>query len=182
MIQTQVMHLSKSDFKLARQCITKLYYKKLNYPNSLEEDQFMQLLAEGGYMVGKLAQILYPVVLVEKMDTAVTRTRELLSANQNICIHEATIESRGKLIRIDILNKKGKVLELIEVKAKSWNSETDDISQQKTRRDFEEYLEDVAFQYIVLKEAFPGYTIRPYLLMPDKSKRTTVEGLNSQFR
>ncbi len=176
------MHLSKSDFKLARQCITKLYYKKLRYPNTLEDDQFMQLLAEGGYMVGRLAQILYPGVLVNKMETAVATTRELLSAHKNICIHEATIESKGKIIRIDILNKKGKVLELIEVKAKSWNSETDDFSLHKTRREFEEYLEDVAFQYIVLKEAYPEYSIRPYLLMPDKSKRTSVEGLNSQFR
>ena len=176
------MHLSKSDFKLARQCITKLYYKKLKYPSSLEDDEFMQLLAEGGYMVGKLAQLIYPGVLLDKMATAVETTRQLLSANQNICLHEATIESGGKMIRIDILNKKGKVLELIEVKAKSWNSDTDDFSLQKTRREFEEYLEDVAFQFIVLKEAYPEYTIRPYLLMPDKSKRTTVEGLNSQFR
>ena len=175
------MHLSKSDFKLARQCITKLYYKKLKYPNTLEDDQFMQLLAEGGYMVGKLAQLLYPGINVDNLATAVAQTRQLLASGKDVCLHEATIESNGKLIRIDILKKKGKVLELIEVKAKSWNSEYDDISTYKTRRDYEEYIEDVAFQYIVLKEAYPGYTIRPYLLMPDKSKRTQVEGLNGQF-
>jgi hypothetical protein len=182
MLQTQFMHLSKSDFKLARQCITKLYYKKLKYPNALENDQFMQLLAEGGYMVGKLAQLLYPGVLVDKLDTAVAKSAELLATKKNICIQEATIESKGKLIRIDILNKKGNVLELIEVKAKSWNSAKDNLYEHKTRRQFEEYIEDVAFQYIVLKEAYPDYEIRPYLLMPDKNKRTSVEGLNGMFR
>ena len=176
------MHLSKSDFKIARQCITKLYYKKRRYPNTLEDDPFMQLLAEGGYMVGKLAQINFPGITITNMQTAVEETRKLIEKNTNVCIHEATIEIKGKLIRIDILNKKGKVLELIEVKAKSWDSSVNNLHDPKIYREYEEYLEDVAFQYIVLKEAFPGYTIRPYLYMPDKSKRTSVEGLNGQFR
>ena len=154
----------------------------MKYPNTLEDDQFMQLLAEGGYMVGKLAQLLYPGINVDNMATAVVKTKQLLASPKDVSLHEATIESKGKLIRIDILNKKGKVLELIEVKAKAWDSNKDDISSYKTRREYEEYLEDVAFQYIVLKEAYPGYTIRPYLLMPDKQKRTQVEGLNGQFR
>jgi len=175
------MYLSKSDFKLSRQCITKLYYKKKRYPSILEEDPFMQLLAEGGYMVGKLAQILYPGQMISNMSIAVAETRKLIRENRNVCIHEATIESNRKMIRIDILNKKGKTLELIEVKAKSWHSGIANLSDPKTYREFEEYLEDVAFQYIVLKEAFPEYTIRPYLLLPDKAKRTNIEGLNGQF-
>ena len=38
--------LSKSDFKVARECGTKLYYRKLRYPNTMEEDAYLQLLAE----------------------------------------------------------------------------------------------------------------------------------------
>ncbi|HUR12822.1 MAG TPA: DUF2779 domain-containing protein [Flavitalea sp.] len=153
----------------------------MRYPSILEEDAFMQLLAEGGYMVGKLAQILYPGHLISRLSDAVEKTRRLIDENENVCIHEATIVSDRKMIRVDILRKKGKTLELIEVKAKSWNSTVDDLSEPKTAREFEEYLEDVAFQYIVLSEAFPEYTIKPYLFMPDKSKRTNIEGLNGQF-
>ena len=174
-------YLSKSDFKIARDCITKLYYKKMRYPSSTDTDPFMQLLAEGGYMVGKLAQLLYPGVMIERMETALQETKRLLETNENICIHEATIESKGKLIRIDILNKKGKLLELIEVKAKSWNSDEYDFGNKQIITKFQEQLEDVAFQYYVLTETFPDYIVKPYLFLPDKAKRTNIEGLNSQF-
>lgn len=172
--------LSKSDFKIARQCITKLYYKKKHYPSSSDSDPFMELLAEGGYMVGKLAQILYAGITLEKLEGAAEKTRELLK-QENVCIHEATIEVNNKIIRVDILNKKGNVLELIEVKAKSWDSDSYNWSIKKVKNDFDEYLEDVAYQYLVLREAFPGLTIKPYLFLPDKAKRTNIEGLNGLF-
>jgi hypothetical protein len=172
--------LSKTDFKIAKSCITKLYYKKKRYPSGSDGDPFMELLAEGGYMVGKLAQILYPGTTIERVEGAAALTRELLQ-QENICIHEAAIESNGKIIRIDILNKKGKLLELIEVKSKSWDSDAYSWDSKKTIKDFEAYLEDVAYQYYVLKEAYPGYTIKTYLLLPDKAKRTNIEGLNGQF-
>lgn len=172
--------LSKSDFKIARQCITKLYYKKKKYPSGSDSDPFMELLAEGGYMVGKLAQLLYPGVTLEKMEGAEEQTRQLLQ-QENACIHEATININNKIIRIDILNKKGNVLELIEVKVKSWDSDHYDWRNKSVKKDFLEYLEDVAYQYYVLKEAYPDFTIRSYLYLPDKAKRTNMEGLNGMF-
>ena len=45
------MHLSKSDFKVARTCGTKLYYKKLRYPSKQDDDPYLEFLADGGYMV-----------------------------------------------------------------------------------------------------------------------------------
>ena len=172
--------LSKTDFKIARSCITKLYYKKKRYPSGTQSDPFMELLAEGGYMVGKLAQILYPGTTIERMEGTAEQTRELLK-QENICIHEAAIEINGKIIRIDILNKKGKLLELIEVKSKSWDSNEYSLDNKQTRRELKEYLEDVAYQYYVLKQAYPEYEIKPYLFLPDKAKRTKIEGLNGQF-
>lgn len=40
--------------------ITKLYYKKMDYPSDLATNEYMQFLAEGGYAVGKLAMLLLP--------------------------------------------------------------------------------------------------------------------------
>lgn len=48
--------LSKSDFKLARSCATKLYYRELGYPQSTDDNPFLDMLAEGGYMVEQLAE------------------------------------------------------------------------------------------------------------------------------
>ena len=53
-------YLTKSRFKLALSCPTKLYYgtKENNYENTHSDDPFMKALAEGGYQVGELAKFL----------------------------------------------------------------------------------------------------------------------------
>ena len=53
-------YLTKSRFKLALSCPTKLYYgtKENNYENTQSDDRFMKALAEGGYQVGELAKFL----------------------------------------------------------------------------------------------------------------------------
>lgn len=52
--------LTKSRFKLALDCPTKLYYVGKNeYENQQEEDSFLEALAEGGYQVGELAKCYY---------------------------------------------------------------------------------------------------------------------------
>ena len=44
------------------------------------------------------------------------------------------------------------------------------------------YLQDVAFQKYVVMQAFPGSTVTAHLLMPDKSKTATENGLNQCFK
>jgi hypothetical protein len=51
------MHLSKSDFKVARSCGTKLYYRKLRYPSNQDDDPYLEFLADGGYMVSECAGV-----------------------------------------------------------------------------------------------------------------------------
>ena len=53
-------YLSKSRFKQALNCPTKLYYgtKGNNYADNNADDPFMAALAEGGYQVGELAKFL----------------------------------------------------------------------------------------------------------------------------
>jgi len=172
-------YLSKSDFKVAQSCITKLYYKKMRYPTPATDDGYLELLAEGGYMVGKLAQLLYPDGVEVKTEKgtpfAINETKEYLKS-ENITLFEAAIESNGKLIRIDVLVKKGNVFQLIEVKSKSWDS-----GKPPKPHEIKEYLEDVAFQTMVLREAYPDASVIPYLFLPDKAKRTTLDGLNGMF-
>ena len=54
------MYLSKSDFKVARTCATKLYYKKLGYPSVRDDDESLRFLADGGYMIEAIAKLLHP--------------------------------------------------------------------------------------------------------------------------
>jgi len=54
--------LSKSRFKSALECPTKLYYygKKKEYANQMAENEFMMALAEGGFQIGELAKYSHP--------------------------------------------------------------------------------------------------------------------------
>jgi hypothetical protein len=176
------LFISKSDFKVAMTCPTKLYYRKLKYPTTNEGNEFMEMLAEGGYMVGKLATLIYPdgVDLSNEgsPEKSAEKTTELLLNNENIVIYEASLMFENFLIRIDILDKKGNTINLIEVKAKSF----DGLQPEKSIKELGPYLEDVVFQYFVLKNAFSQFKIIPYLFMPDKSKTTGLEGLNGMFQ
>ena len=176
------MPLSKSDFKIASSCAKKLVYKKAAYDTLNDGNEYMEMLAQGGHIVGKLAQLIYPggveVKADNTIDGAIAETTKLLKQNANITLFEATFYSEGKVVRTDILEKKGKVINLIEVKSKSHESEDD---SAKAKKKLQEHIEDVAYQTLVLRETLPGYKIHSFLLLPDKSTRTTIDGLAGWF-
>jgi hypothetical protein len=171
--------LSKSDFQLASTCPKKLVYKKLGYPTSNDTDEYMKMLAKGGYVVGMMATLMYPdgIEITGSTKEAIERTNEYLK-QEDCVLFEAAIQSGEKLIRVDILEKIGNKINLIEVKAKSHDTEGNKDEQEKL---LIKYIEDVAFQYLVMTEALPGFEINPYLFMPDKSKRTNIDGLIGWF-
>jgi len=191
-------YLSKSDFKVAQTCPTKLYYKKSGYPSANEENDYLMMLADGGYMVEKIAKLLHPEGREMKYggahEQAAQETLKALAADQ-VTLFEATLMSGGKLARVDILKKSGNVFDLIEVKAKSYDSDENEAAMDMGRPNlfrtkksnsiitgWQEYLEDVTYQVMVLQELFPKAIIRPFLVMPDKSKTTQIDRLHSFFR
>jgi hypothetical protein len=170
-------YLSKSDFQLASSCPKKLVYKKAYYPTANDANEYMEMLAQGGYIVGKMATMLFPngIEIEGNTQDCIKLTDDLLKQDE-IILFEPAILSQQKLVRIDILVKKTKELHLIEVKSKSHNTEVK-IDSNKIKK----YIQDVAYQYLVLKEAFPDYNIKCSLLMPDKAKRTTIDELAGWF-
>ena len=54
-------YLTKSRFKSALECPTKLYYTSNDqYANLKSDDEFLMALAEGGFQVGELAKYYHP--------------------------------------------------------------------------------------------------------------------------
>ena len=51
--------LSKSDFKIASTCAKKLVYKKSSYETMNDGNEYLEMLAQGGHIIGKYAQLLY---------------------------------------------------------------------------------------------------------------------------
>ena len=171
--------LSKSDFQLASSCSKKLVYKKAQYPTSNDTNEYMEMLAQGGYIVGHMATLLFPegVEITGSTSESVAKTKDYLE-QENCTLFEAAIQAGQKIIRIDVLKKRGNTLHLIEVKAKSHHTEDDEDKQKKK---LQKYIEDVAYQYLVLTEAFPQFEVECSLLMPDKAKRTQIDGLAGWF-
>ena len=183
---TKSLALSKTDYKIARSCLTKLYYRLRKYPSNVDGDEYMELLAQDGYMIGAIASLLFPdAVLVDEPDhdKAVQLTHQYLQ-QENVTLLEAAFESGGKFARPDILIKQGTHLTLIEVKAKSFDSSKDSILRNKKGGIIPEwlpYLEDITFQAIILRELFPASTLTCELMMPDKSRTTSINNLHALF-
>jgi hypothetical protein len=182
-------YLTKSRFKLAVECPTKLFYtsKQSFYKNSKHEDSFLRMLADGGFQVGQLAKIIFKDAYeVDATDSkeALAKTKKLLAENENITLLEPAIEFENLLVRIDVLIKRNNTFELIEVKAKSYNSAKPEIEGTKVpiRKEMLPYIQDVAFQKYVLSKAYPNSTISTYLMLPDKAIKSTIDGLNQMFK
>jgi len=110
------VYLTKSDFKVAQTCPTKLYYKKCGYRSLKDDDEYLALLAEGGFIVQKIATLLYPegaeMTFSAGPTDAARDTLRMLEA-QNATLFEATLISGNKLARVDILRKLGNEFHLI---------------------------------------------------------------------
>jgi hypothetical protein len=181
-------YLTKSRFKLAIECPTKLYYTgKKEYLDQKMDDSFLAALAEGGFQVGELAKCYFPGghdIMTLDYTEAEQQTNELMKQSK-VTIFEPAIRFESLFIRIDVLIKNGNHFDLIEVKAKSFdNTEEEPFLTKKgtINSGWKSYLNDVAFQKYVLSNAFPKSSVNAYLMLTDKNIACPVSGLNQKFK
>jgi len=192
-------YLTKSRFKIGLECVTKLYYtgKKNEYADQKLDDKFLLALAEGGYQTGVLSLFEFsekPVgddIVVETLDyeDSLRITNEKMAA-KNTVIAEAAFRYNNLFIRADIIVKNNNIINLYEVKAKSFNSKEENENsfiagkgeKERVASEWVEYLYDVAFQKYVISKAYPNNIVRSHLVLVDKSKKSTVHGLNQKFK
>ena len=180
-------YLTKSRFKLGLECPNKLFYtKKDDYANQKNNNPFLEALASGGFQVEELARMHYPggyLIDDDKSDhydyeQKVNETNEQLQ-KENVVIYEAAFKYDNLFIRVDILEKKGNQINLIEVKAKSFK---EGYKEVKYNSEWKFYLFDVAFQKYVIEKAHPQFSVKPYLMLADQHKTASIDGLNQMFR
>jgi hypothetical protein len=193
-----VRTLSKSDFKLARTCDAKLFFRENAYPDNRDFNSYLALLAEGGYMVEALAKAKYVDGVQLEYGRGVVddcqRTVDQLGRDQ-VTLFEATLLVGRQQARVDILEKKGNTVRLLEVKAKSVDGAEHALSlaagkagalrgknkPYKILNDWEEKLEDITFQVLLLEKTLPGVVIKPFLVLVDKSKAALIDNIPSLF-
>lgn len=179
--------MTKSRFKLGLECPTKLYYTKKEeiYADSGLTDPFLAALAEGGFQVGELAKSYFPEghdIETLDYDESLEQTAALLRTDE-ATVFEAAVKHDNLFIRVDVLKKTATRLDLIEVKAKS--IDPTEAAPFETRNGIDSrwkpYLYDVAFQKLVVADAFPHCEVRAYLMLVDKSVVCPTGGLHQKF-
>ena len=187
-------YLTKSRFKLALECPTKLFFTKKasEYANISNEDSFLQSLAEGGFQVGELAKFYFhnnPIeekITIETRDEnkAIAETNEMLSREGRVVIAEAAFKYKNLFVRVDILVKEDNKISIYEVKAKSWDVEKDsffDKKKSKITSSWHPYVYDIAFQKYVVSNSLQKGDVKAYLTLVNKSSETDLDGLNQYF-
>jgi hypothetical protein len=186
--------LSKSRFKLGLECPNKLFFTgKKEFANKKDENPFLKALASGGFQVEELARLHFPEGILIKdvkkheeydYEELAEKTNKLLE-QENVVLFEAAFLFENLFVRTDILVKKGNQIKLIEVKAKSINSQDKNLflnKSDKIESEWKPYLFDIAFQKHVIEKSFPKFNVTPYLMLADKSKFASIDGLNQHFR
>jgi len=188
-----IRYLTKSLFKLATECESKLFYtRKDEYADQSLDDEFLEALAEGGFQVGELAKFHFDAqprrnnITVESLgyEKPLEETQQRIDSGEPV-IAEAAVTYQNLFIRVDIfqIDNQKQEINFYEVKAKSFNEEESFWSADQSRLNskWKPYLFDVAFQKYVITKAYPKYKVHAHLMLVDKDQVTTVEGLNQCF-
>ena len=186
---SETRYLTKSRFLLGLSCPTKLFYASNPniYANLTSDDDLLLSLADGGYQVGELAKHYFPGgvhIGRDRPGDAAVKTAELLGSG-DIILYESAFRTDKFFIFADIVALSGNVLNLYEVKAKSFDLTKDSFLNakgDKVRSEWQQYLYDVAYQKFVIQMNYPHLEVRAHLVLADKTTKCPTDGLNQKFR
>jgi hypothetical protein len=182
-------HLTKNLFKLALECPTKLFYAtNSEYHDQNSENSFLQSLAEGGYQVGALAKVYFPGghdIKTLNKKAAFQQTNKLLKA-KNVTIYEPAFLLDNFFIRVDIIVKNDRQIEIIEVKSKVFDGIDEQFFYSKQNNELSKewlpYLYDIAFQTHIVASIYKDCQVDAFLMLPDKNSKASIDNLNTKFQ
>lgn len=198
-VEAPVRYLTKSLVKKAISCPRKLVYATTDkYANKFDlvNDPMIHHLSNQGDRFGEYCKGLFPLGIEIGKDVSFERrynspmseidlideTKRLLMGEEPIILFEGAVHHGRLFARPDVLVKTENTqnnqaeIKIIEVKSKSWDSRHTVESKMLTlknsiRSTFLPYIQDVAFQTLVLRSAFPDFRISSWLMMPDRAKK-----------
>lgn len=199
-VEAPLRYLTKSLVKTALSCPRKLVYATnpdtYAHKFDLEGDPMRQHLSNEGERFGDYCKRLFPLGVEIGKDASFERrnnapmseaglideTKRLLMGEEPIVLFEGAVHHDLLFARPDVLvktadeNNNQTELKIIEVKSKSWDSRHTVESKMLTLKKsisstFLPYIQDIAFQTLVLRRAFPDFRISSWLMMPDRAKK-----------
>jgi hypothetical protein len=190
--------ITKSLFIRAYDCPLRLRHALDQRPSSLDHNQYLRILAEGGFQFEKLVRLMWPGEslratsgsIEDAMGLTLERIGSLTSTGG--VLHEAQFVHQAFLARIDMLRVEGKDLVLCEIKAKAATGPVEGVRRGAALTDEDvgilmkrqggvqskwvRYVADVAFQTVVVERALraAGLTdirVRPHLILANREAR-----------
>lgn len=190
--------ITKSAFIRGYDCPVRLLYALERLPSNKADDEFLKMLAEGGFQFEALVRVAWPGERIRgngfDLLVAHRRTLERLRALRDAgggVLHEATLVHARLAARIDMLRVFGDCVELCEIKAKSFDgtadpdradevvaSEDSGLVSGRTgavRSEWLPYVADIAFQTIVAERSLREHgmgdlDVRPRLILANKNQ------------
>ena len=198
---TPLRYLTKSLVRTAFKCPRKLVYtsNQTKYPRNNNDDSLLQYLSAEGDRFGEYCKRLFPHgIEIGKddenvgTDSLVEQTHHKLMEGQKFnkrrTLFEGAISHGAFYARPDILdqiiNSDGNIeLRIIEVKSKSWDSRYTIEEKMWSKKGgilatYLPYIQDIAFQTLVCRLAYPNVHVSSWLMMPDRAKKMKSD-LNS---
>ena len=184
--------LSKSLFKLGLECPLRIKHAlaKPSLPRRSNDDEYLRMLAEGGYMFEKLVRIYHPgedcYVQGEAPATASARTIAKIKSGDTT-LHEATFAHGGLMARTDMLRVHGDFLDLIEIKSASAEARADGSTDSSILHQaaWAPYVIDLAYQVHVAKLALQAAgiskTVRAWFYVPNIAGAAGPEEVRGLF-
>jgi hypothetical protein len=180
-------HLSKSNFVRGYHCSVRLAHAANGLPSKFKGDDFLRMLAEGGFQFEKLVRHAFPGPEVRgdirqpllAHEETLRRVKELLATGGGV-LHEATFCHGGLAARVDMLRVKPGQLEVCEIKAKSFDGPVDPARCGEVQSDrgtiigarggvgsnWVRYVADVAFQVMVVERVLQASMLMNVSVLP----------------
>lgn len=180
-------YLTKLDFNRWMTCPTSAYHGWCDLKSKTDEDAFLAFLAEEGRIIGRAAHRLFQgAELIEEthLERADTLTRVKIEKG-DVTLFESCLIHGDFVLRPDILIKKGTSLYVIEAKSKVGDMRSHREGSMlinfygNIRAAWREIVHDLAFQVEVLARSFPGYSIVPYLLLPEGNATSGISEIEA---
>lgn len=188
------MYLSKSTFIRGFDCPIRIRHAVDWLASRKEEDDFLRMLAEGGFQFERLVRQAWPGAEIRgdirdpqaAHAETMTEIRRLMAAGEGV-LHEGTFFHSGCSARVDMIRVGDGYIELCEIKAKSFDGPADPvlgrqvvlagdrvIGKQGVRSTWLRYVADVGFQAWVAERALAAeglgaLQVRPRLIVVNKN-------------
>ncbi len=165
--------------------MVKLLYKKKGFPSEKDRNRFLSLLADAGMMIHSMARLYYPTGIFPPDNTDELVWLQSQMKCEMVTLFEASFETHSRHIRVDILEKKGNKLEIVEIKSRGIDVEEMNGNPHRRKRaisKIRELIVDLAFQKLVIAQLYPECDISCSLILPDKNRVNPIDRLADRFK